>query len=308
MTSSGDARPGPDFLLIGAARAGTTSLARELSRHPSVRFCNPKEPQFLAFHGMTVDFAGPGDRETINRVAITDEGQWRSLFESDSRNLCWGDGSVSTLYYFARSIPAIQRFCPDAKMVAILREPAERAFSAYQYLQARGAEQEPFEMALKLEDERMAANFHHLWHYRHMGLYGEQLTPFVETFGRERVLVLDHAEYESSPDTVLRRCFRFLGLDDALSGVKASGARVNEGGTRPRALVELETRLRANPTVHAALRRGVPLRLRSAFRRIGRERAQIDETSRAFLDDFYDADKGKLRDVLGASAPSWTGP
>ena len=141
-----------------------------------------------------------------------------------------------------------------------------------------------------------------------MGLYGEQLTPFVETFGHERVLVVDHAEYESSPDGVLRTCFRFLGLDDALSDVKASGARVNEGGTRPRALVELETRLRANPTVHAVLRRGVPLRLRSAFRRIGRERAEIDKASRATLDDFYRADKAQLRALLGPNAPPWTAP
>ena len=72
----------PDFLIIGAARCGTTALARTLQQHPDIFFSTPKETHFLAFAGRTLDFRGPGDELMMNRVATTDPQKFAALFDS----------------------------------------------------------------------------------------------------------------------------------------------------------------------------------------------------------------------------------
>ncbi len=292
----------PDFLIIGAARSGTSSLARELGRHSQIRFSYPKEPHFLALHGSRPRFRGPGDDEMINRQAVTEEHRWRELFQPGG-HWRWGEGSVSTLYYGSRSVEAIERFCPNVRMIVILRPPAERAYSAHQYVVSRGWERESFERALTLEDERIAAGYHHIWHYRRMGFYGAQIGPFIERFGRERLLVLDHAEYERSPAAVLAECVQFIGVNPGLPA--ASGERINEGGQRPRALVRLEQGLRSNEAAFRMTRQILPSRLRSGIRRIGRTRAQLDSEVGEELNRSYADDLAELSMRLGDVCPAW---
>ncbi|MEJ5254778.1 MAG: sulfotransferase [Acidimicrobiales bacterium] len=299
--------PGPTFLVIGAARSGTTLLAHVLARHPDVFFTDPKEPHFLAFAGQTVDFAGPGDADTINRYAVTDERRWRALFAPGARSRHRGEGSVTTLYYAPQAIESIRAHCPDVKLIALLRDPVDRAFSAYSYLVGRGWETETFQRALELEEERRARHWHHLWHYTRMGFYSRQLAPFIEAFGRDRLLVIGYEDLVADPAAHLRRIFAFLDLDQ--HGIDELGAQVNVGG-RPqsRTMTRAMNWLRRHERTRALVRTAVPFRLREWVRRRNLERMELPGDTRPTLESLYAAERDALVALLGDDAPSWAGP
>lgn len=305
-----DPAPGPSFLVIGAGRSGTTLLCHQLSRHPEIRITDPKEPHFLAFPGQALDFRGPGDDVTINRRAVTDPGRWRALFdergEAGGRRV-WGEGSVSTLYYAERSVATIQHHCPDVRLIAVLRDPVERAWSAHQYLAGRGYETEPFDRALDEEDGRRSSGWHHLWHYVAMGRYAQQLQPFVDTFGPDRVLVLDYAQLANEPRSAIGTCHAFLGvaamrIEDQLPLINAS--------TVPRSQVVAAgmRRLTANDRARNVVRGLLPLSVRERLRRItSSPPASLPEACRARLDETFHEERRQLRELLGADAPGWVG-
>jgi hypothetical protein len=144
------------------------------------------------------------------------------------------------LYYSDHSVATLQQYFPEAKLVVILRDPAARAFSAYSYQRARGLEPcDDFREALDREADRIRCGWHHIWHYMAMGRYAEQLSPFLETFGANRVKILFYEELNRDPDGVGRALFEFLGLDPTaavdLEPVNVSGeprSRLLQGAIR----------------------------------------------------------------------------
>ena len=79
--------PTPTFLVVGTARAGTTAVVEGLRTHPDVFITHPKEPHYFAFHGTVPDFQGPGDDESINRIAITDRDRYLALYNNTGDTL-----------------------------------------------------------------------------------------------------------------------------------------------------------------------------------------------------------------------------
>lgn len=295
---------GPTFLVIGAARCGTTYLTRMLDSHPEIAVCEPKEPHFLAFAGEKVAFAGPGDAETINRFAITDEAAWHQLFRPVEGVRELGDGSVSTLYYHDAAVANIQRFCPDVKMIVMLRDPTERAFSAFQYWTGRGFEHETFSRGLDLEAERIAAGYHHIWHYTRMGFYSEQLRPFLETFGPDRILILGYEDFMADKEAGLARCSEFLGV----SPFPATDheLRVNAGGmARNRLMTQTLRWIRRVPPLRWLIRTVVPWRLREKVRSTSVQQMEMSAEERVRLDTLFADERVAVAELLGDGAPSW---
>lgn len=294
----------PTFLVIGAARSGSTYLTRALDQHPQVSVCTPKEPHFLAFAGTAPAFTGPGDDETINRLAITDEQRWRELFLPDPAVTQYGDGSVTTLYFHERSIPNIARYCPDARMIVMLRDPVERAFSAFQYWTGRGFETETFSRGLDLEAERIAAGHQHIWHYTRMGFYSEQLRPFIDAFGRDRLLVLGYEEFMADKRAGLERCSAFLGIDPFPE--LDLDLEVNAGGVpRSRLVTGLMRRIRRRPALHAFVIRVVPWQLRERIRSTTVTHLEMSTEERRRLESLFAPERRALLELLGGDAPSW---
>ncbi len=204
----------PQFLVIGAARSGTTALYQHLVEHPRLFLTEPKEPHYFALTGTTPAFTGPGDRQTINRLAVTDPGAYRALYRSARPDQVRGEASVSTLYY-PEAVTRVREEVPDARLVAVLRDPVERAFSAYGFMRTRGWEPSAtFEGALADERRRIAAGWHHIWHYTAMSRYGEQIRHVLDVFPRDQVLVLRHEDMVDDVAGVLRRVHAFLGVPE----------------------------------------------------------------------------------------------
>jgi len=304
MTATNPVPSGPTFLVIGAARSGSTYLTRILGSHPQITMCEPKEPHFLAFAGQTLAFAGPGDGETINHFAITDESRWRLLFQPVDGVQEYGDGSVSSLYYHDAAVANIRKFCPDARLIVVLRDPTDRAFSAFEYWTGRGFETETFTRGLDLEEQRILDGYHHIWHYTRMGFYSEQLRPFIEAFGRERLLVLGYESLMADKPAGLTRCYEFLGVDPQ-SDVDVD-VKVNAGGmSRNRLVTQLLRWIRRIPLLRWVIRKMVPWHLRERVRASSIAHGQMSTEERRRLDDLFADERSALVELLGDDAPAW---
>ena len=121
----------PNFLLIGAAKAGTSSLYGYLKQHPQIYMSPIKEPRFFALEGETLNFNGP--TRGINQTSINTLEAYSQLFQKVTTEKAIGE--ASTIYLSSPKAPErIKHYLPDVKLIAILRDPSERAFSSYMHL------------------------------------------------------------------------------------------------------------------------------------------------------------------------------
>jgi hypothetical protein len=215
----------PNFLVIGAARSGTTALYQALAKHPEIFMSAVKEPNFFAFAEGALDFAGPGADFVNNSVTTFDK--YRGLFADAAGAKAVGE--ASPLYLYSPQAPRrIAETLGPVKLVAVLRNPADQAFSHYLYARAQMIEPlGSFEEALAAEPERAAACWQPLFQYSSFPHYGEQLARFLEHFGRENLLVHTYDDFVANPDAIYRSIFTFLGVDASFA---PPGERVNMGG------------------------------------------------------------------------------
>ncbi|MEM9216742.1 MAG: sulfotransferase [Cyanobacteria bacterium P01_F01_bin.150] len=194
----------PNFLIIGAMKAGTTSLYRYIKQHPQVFMSPVKEPNFFALEGEVLDDP---------RVTVTDLKAYTALFESVTDEVAIGEASVRYLYS-EKAAKRIHHHIPDAKLLVVLRNPVERAFSAYVYQFSRGSDLLPqFSEALQAEPERIAKDFDCWWHYKAMGFYHAQLQPYYRYFSPQQIKICLHEDLCEQSNSMLAEIFQFLQVD-----------------------------------------------------------------------------------------------
>ncbi|MGY1773984.1 sulfotransferase family protein [Blastococcus sp. SYSU D00813] len=298
---------GPQFLVIGAARSGTTALFQYLAEHPGLFLTEPKEPHYFALAGTTPAFTGPGDRQTINRLAVTDRDAYLALYRAARPDQVRGEASVSTMYY-PEALPRVREMAPDARLVCLLRDPADRALSAYGFMRTRGWEPcATFEEALADEPRRVAEGWHHIWHYTGMSRYGEQLRRALEVFPREQLLVLRHEDMTADPDGVLARVYDHIGVPAVPRTVTPDPHR--SGEPRSRFLGRVVSTHHPLKKLVSPL---VPTSLRRRLRRqiVARNIVRLDsrpETRRALVETLA-PDLDVLEQVTGLDVTAWRDP
>jgi Sulfotransferase family len=189
----------PDFLIVGAPKCGTSALHAALARHPGLFLSEPKEPKFFLTDGPPPDSGGgPGDVETWSEH-VWRRDEYEALFADAPRAALCGESTVFYLYDRAAQ-RRIRALVPEARLVAVLRDPVERAHSNWAHLRGAGLEPEAdFVAALDREPERAAAGWAHFWHYAAQGRYGEQLDDLFGLFPREQVLLLRYRDLRDAP-------------------------------------------------------------------------------------------------------------
>ena len=216
----------PTFLVIGAARSGTTALYLYLRQHPNVFMAKGKETNFFAFEGEALDFRGPGAEFVNNSVASLDE--YRKLFADAPADAAIGE--ASPLYLYApRAAGRIHARLPDARLIAILRNPIEQAYSHYLY--ARKEAIEPladFGAALDAQEERKRAHWQPLFQYIDFARYDVQLRRYLEHFSRDQLQLFLYEDFASDPVRATQAIFAFIGVDPSF--VPDVSARANTGG------------------------------------------------------------------------------
>lgn len=190
-----------------------------------------KETNFFALAGEPLDFRGPGDDATINYFSLTTLEAYRGQFRD--RGSARAVGEASPLYLYSPKVPPrIKELLPKAKLIAILRNPVRRAYSAFLHLVRDGRETvTDFGEALRLEPVRIADRWEHIWHYRRMGFYYEQLARYYEAFDRGQIRVYLYRDFRAAPAGVFRDLFHFIGADDTF--VPSMATRYNEANIPP---------------------------------------------------------------------------
>jgi hypothetical protein len=205
--------PRPDAIIIGAPKAGTSALHAALARHPQIHASAVKEPKYyLCTDAPPPAYGGPGDAHS-QQEWVWRRRDYATLFQAAP------PGSVrleSTPFYLS-SRSARQRIAdelPAVKLVVVVRDPIDRAYSNWMHLWVDGLEPEAdFVAAWRAEERRIDAGWAPFWHYRRLGRYGEQLADLFDRVPRERVLVLRYWQLVSQPVETLNRVAAFLGIE-----------------------------------------------------------------------------------------------
>jgi hypothetical protein len=205
--ATASARPLPDFLIIGAQKAGTTALYAYLRRHPAITGPSWKEVSYFDRHYERGEAWYRGNFP--NRVRV--------------RGKLVGEASPSYIFH-PLGPERVKALVPEARLVALVRNPVDRALSHYHHEVALGREPLPFEDALDAEEdrlrgekERLAADpsyFSRPWWshaYTSRGRYAEQLERWLAVFPREQLLIVPSEDLGSEPERTHARVLDFLG-------------------------------------------------------------------------------------------------
>jgi hypothetical protein len=217
-----------DFVIIGTAKAGTTSLYQYLKQHPELCMSQVKETNFFSLEGKKLNFTGPRDMTTGAHVSsITKIEEYERTFSHFKTGMLKGE--ASPLYSYDKDTAKNIFFhAPKAKIVAILRNPIQRAYSSYNHLIRDQRELLTFSEALDIESERIEKNYSALWHYSKHGFYYEQLKRYYGLFDKSQILVLFHDDLLKNRNATLDELYDFL---DVKAGFyPQSTAKHNVGG------------------------------------------------------------------------------
>ncbi len=302
----------PNFLVIGAQKAGTTALYHYLRGHPEVFMSPIKEPHFFYFEGETLDFRGPRDREVLGHFLVSDLEGYEALFAGASGERALGEASAMYLYS-EKAVGRIEHHVPEAKLITVLRNPAERAYSSFLHMVRDGREPlSDFGRALEAEEGRIRSKWSPIWHYRSMGFYHEQLSRYYEAFGPEQIGVYLYEDLESDPAGVLRDVYGFLGVDpsftpDVSARYNVSGLPKSKGLHAAHAFL-----LKPNP-IKTVLKPLFPKKLRrrlveaslNALRNRNLVKPPFPEEVRRDLVEGYREDVLKLQGLIGRDLSAW---
>ena len=247
----------PNFIIIGAAKSGTTSLYYYLKQHPQVFMSSNKEPNFFAFKDLELPpFSGPVDSrilyEILYKYSITDIERYQALFREVSDEKAIGEASVRYLY-FPQAAARIKKYIPKVKLVVMLRNPIDRLYSHYLMMREK-YNFEPLSLAkaLEQENERIRNNWGWDWHYTQLGMYYRQLKCYVDLFEREQIKIFLYENFCLDPVGVVQDIYRHIGVDSSF--IPEMSQRSKESG-----------RSRNHSLNHLL---NEPNRIRSSFQRV----------------------------------------
>ena len=292
---NGPLSPRPNFFIAGVPKAGTTSLHEYLKQHPQIFMPDYKEPNYFAL--------GSGVEKWEDYL---------TLFKNAAGKKAIGESSAA--YCYCEESPAwIKSTLGDVKIIIILRNPASRAFSLYGWMVREGYEDAPtFAEALERETIRLhdpvfkmnCPAFYADYFYFTTGLYFEQVSRYIETFGRDRVKIYLFEEFVKQPVPICQDAFRFLEVDPAF----VPKTEIHNEGRVPESIA-LQYHLRAElhkvqhkPDQSAAVQ--TLERLMEWNVRRG-SKPQPDTQLLATLTDRYRRNIEQLQTLLGRDLSSW---
>lgn len=204
----------PNLLIIGAAKAGTTSLHNYLDQHPQIFMAKRKEPRFFLLweNPEKIALHIKEGRNEINKYSTLEA--YQSLFADSENYPIKGESSTA---YLANPECAdkIKKLIPDVKIIALLRNPVERAFSNYVIYKNWRMEKMSFDKAVDEEIKTGRHSYQQPMQYLHMGKYVDSLKKYFSLFPGNQVRIYLHDEFNKNTKNVIRDIFEYLGVDSA---------------------------------------------------------------------------------------------
>ena len=300
----------PDFLVIGAPKAGTTALHAALARHPGLYLSSVKEPKFFLTDGPPPADGGPGDAQTY-REHIWRRADYEALFDDAPAGTLRGESTPFYLYDRAAQ-RRIRALIPDARLIVILRDPVERAHSNWAHLWSAGREPiGDFVRACAEEDRRVAAGWSAFWHYTRLGKYGEQFEHLFRLFPREQVLHFRYARMLDEPARVLDEICAFLGVEQGLiSAIPRENVTAHPEPSATHAALSRALRGAEAVGRHLPGAAGTAMasRIERFLQRDARPRQPLTWAERQIVLPRLENDIRLLEQVTGADFSDWLGP
>jgi len=284
----------PNFIIIGAAKAGTTSVYAYMKEHPQVFMTPIKETNYFAYEGKkTETFLG---RRARNNFPITTIEEYTALFKDAKNESILGEASPS---YLESPIAAerIKKLLPEAKLLAILRDPADRAFSAYMMALREGHQANWIVQSAFNEDE----------HYVQVGFYYDKLKRYFDLFPREQIKICLY--HDLSPDTlsVVQDIFEYLGVDTSFEPDVASYYNVG-GIPKSKALNKIMVKTRRNKTLRSIAPNWAISYYRAIYNKNLSKKIEFPQDLRGRLIDLYREDILKVQDLVQRDLTCWLSP
>lgn len=304
----------PTFLVIGATKAGTTSLYHYLKQHPDIYMSPVKETKFFTVdEGSVVRENGPRGWH-VGTSHITTLAEYRALFRNAENEKARGEASPQYLYY--PEVPQrINRHIPEVELIAVLRNPLDRAYSAFLHQTRDGQEvHSDFAAALRDEPKRIEAGWSPLYHYRAQGFYYEQLARYYSVFKPDKIHIYLYDDLRANPAEVTRSIFTVLGVDETF--VPDFETRYNISGVpKSKLLHRAHHFLRGSnqsllkswgkKLMPGALRTRLKSRAMQKLQETNLAKPPFPPELRAELVEAYRDDIGKLQSLIGRDLTHW---
>jgi len=295
----------PNFLIVGAAKSGTSSLHNYLNQHPEVFMpsynkegMNVKEPRFLI-----KDLV---QHRLHNGVWELEE--YKSLFKDVNDERFIGESTVLYLYYYDEAIKNIKKYLGEqVKIIIMLRNPSDRAFSAYTHVSRGLKEPLSFEKALEIEEDRLRNDetLTPMVMYKDMGLYHDMANAYIENF--KNVHVILYEDFQNNTKEVVNQTLSFLGI---LSSMELdTHSKHNVGGKSWRFSFLKQFFMKDN-FIKKRLRDTFSKRLRKNFRvffeyLLKEKVKKIKPKTKKELISFFINDVEKLEKLLSIDLKNW---
>jgi len=287
----------PNFVVIGAPKCGTTSLFYYLKQHPDIYLPVRKELHFFSFPLLESHSNGPGDKEILSSLCASWD-EYKHHYLDVQNEAAIGEVSPSYLFY-AEAGQRIKSRLGGVRIIAILRDPIEKALSQYMHMVRDRRETLSFYDALMAEPERRARDWGDIWMYAESSLYVDKLNHYFSAFGRENVRIILLEEFMSQPQKVMADIYGFLGVSMDFS---CDTSRVYNKGGNPKSGVVSEFLARPN-VAKTLLKRFIPERIRIPMRLALMEwntgvKDGMDDRSREYLKSYFKDDTARLGKML----------
>lgn len=306
----------PNFLIIGAAKSGTTAMYHYLKQHPEVFMSKVKEPAFFAIEGNSqkIDF-----RAWLSYSRRSEKAPWRwpiwgmkryttidkysELFKNVNGEIAIGE--ASPIYLYSQEAPKrIKHYIPNSKLIVILRNPVERAYSQFlQHVRDSRETTNDFKVALDLESERQKEGWGAFYYYKSLGLYYKQLKNYYKNFDPEQILVILFEDFVNFTYFVIENTFKFIGVNESFK--PDISLRPNVSGVPRNKLLNY---ILTEPNLKSLLKPILPITFQRSvlnIRNRNLSKFPIPKEIKEELIDFYRADILQLQDCIQKDLSSW---
>jgi len=300
----------PDFFVAGAPKSGTTALHAALAQHPALYLSGVKEPKFFLTDGPPPTQGGPGDAKTY-REHVWRRSDYEALFDGAPRGALRGESTP--FYLYSRDAQRrIKALIPAARLIIVVRDPIERAHSNWTHLWSAGLDPfGDFVQACAAEERRISAGWADFWHYKRLGLYGQQLQHLYSVFPPEQVLVFRYRELVEDPAGTLNRICAFLGVaQGVIARVPAENVTAHPEQTRRHLTMSKILRTGSAVTARLPGHAGKALidRLEESLQDGAAPRRPLTWDQRQALIPYFESDIRLLSQLTGEDFTDWVLP
>ena len=299
-----------DFFIVGAARSGTTTLWQWLKGHSDIFLPETKEPHYFCFKDKGLQYFGNELDPHYKELITVSEKDYLHLYNKCKPHQLNGDASPGYLY-FPGTAANIKQHNPSAKIICILRNPCDRAFSQFIFHVQAGFEDVcDFQTALNNEEARISKGWWWGHHYLKAGNYVSQWQEYCDEFDESQRLLLFYDDLVSSPKATYEKICDFLNI------VPSTSANVNLHVNGTSDLVSVPLNLK----IHRLLTHGVTSnkhlmnwlpkwfsqKIKQFIIAINKQpKPEMTSSSRNFMANYYRPELERLSSLTGVDLSNW---